>query len=62
MNSSAFPTAKPQRQDGKRDHYFNAGPGDGKRHGHVVEGKQPGTYHYARDVEGNVYINDRKKP
>jgi hypothetical protein len=59
MNSSAFRTNKPTRPDGKRDHYFN-GPGDGSNKGHVVEGAQRGTYHYARDVEGNVYIDDKK--
>jgi len=59
MRSSAF-TTKNNRTDGKTNHYFN-GPGDGKRHGHVVEGPKPGEYDYARDVEGNVYIDKRKK-
>ncbi|HUY25202.1 MAG TPA: hypothetical protein VMV09_07870 [Candidatus Saccharimonadales bacterium] len=53
--SSAF---KDQvRPDGRREYLFN-GPGDGGQHGHVVE-NQDGSYQYARDVEGNVYIDRR---
>lgn len=44
-------------QDGDRDVLFN-GPGDGKEHGHVVQGPD-GDYKYVRDVEGNVYIDKR---
>lgn len=60
MNSSAVPGPKKLKDgSGKRDHYFN-GPGDGERHGHVVE-KKRGEYLYVRDVEGNVYKDDRRK-
>ena len=44
-------------QDGDRDIYFN-GPNDGPNHGHVVQDPQ-GNYKYVRDVEGNVYIDNR---
>lgn len=59
MNSTAF--GKQKRQDGRRNHYFNAGKVDGPDKGHVVEGTQRGTYHYVRDVEGDLYIDDSKK-
>ena len=51
------------RKDGRTHHLFN-GPGDGGKHGHVVESSKPGSptkYHYVRDVEGGVYVDDRKK-
>ena len=59
---SAFKTN--DRDDGKRDIYFNSGSKDGGKHGHVVEiDKAEGTmeYHYVRDKDGNVYKDDSKK-
>jgi hypothetical protein len=61
QDSSAFKDKERKKEPGTRDIYFN-GPGDGKRHGHVVERQRPdGTreYPYVRDVEGNVYKDDR---
>jgi hypothetical protein len=60
-NSSSFKSST--RKDGRSQHLFN-GPGDGGKHGHVVQSSNPSgptKYHYVRDVEGNVYIDDRKK-
>ena len=60
-NSSVFKSK--DRKDGRTDHYFN-GPGDGAKHGHVVESKKSdgsSRYPFARDVEGNVYLSDRQK-
>lgn len=60
--STAFSTK--DRDDGKRDILFNRGSQDGANHGHVVEsdGKDGNTvYHYVRDEDGNVYIDDSKK-
>jgi hypothetical protein len=62
-DSSAFKDQERKDGSGKRDVYFN-GPGDGKRHGHVVERRRSdGTreYPYVRDVEGNVYRDDRER-
>ena len=45
------------RKDGKTEHFFN-GPGDGDKHGHVVERRDENDnveYDYARDVEGTEY-------
>jgi hypothetical protein len=55
-DSSAFKDK--ERENGKRDILFN-GPGDGSKHGHVVENTD-GSYSFVRDVEGNVYIDDRQ--
>src|SRR2546423_149855 len=58
--SSAYEDKPKQDGSGKRDIYFNA-PGDGDRHGHVVERHDSGgrpQYHYVRDVEGNIFIDD----
>jgi hypothetical protein len=62
-DSSAFKDKERKDGSGERDIYFN-GPGDGERHGHVVERKRPdGTrdYPYVRDVEGNVYKDERER-
>lgn len=59
-NSSAFKDAPKPSDPSKNDIYFN-GPGD-SAHGHVVTstGSDGETiYHYVRDVEQNVYIDDR---
>ena len=61
MNSTAFEDRERRDGSGKRDILFNT-PGDGSKHGHVVEKTNPdGTteYIHARDVEGNVY-HDKK--
>lgn len=61
FGASAFKD-KGRKDSGKRDIYFNA-PGDGSKHGHVVQspGRNGNTrYHYVRDVEGNVYKDDRR--
>jgi len=58
---TAFATE--ERDDGKRDIYFNRGKEDGADHGHVVEstGDDGQTdYHYVRDTDGNVYVDDSK--
>ncbi len=56
MNSSAFDDKI--RTDGKRSILFN-GPGDGANKGHVVI-DDTGTVIFARDVEGEVYVDDSK--
>lgn len=56
MDSDAFRSRT--RDDGLEDVLFN-GPGDGGAHGHVVQNPSTGEVIYARDVEGNVYV-DRK--
>lgn len=61
FDSSAFKDAEKNDGSGKRDIYFN-GSGD-DTHGHVVQSQDTDgntQYHYARDVEGNVYIDDSK--
>lgn len=62
FDASAFKDGEKRNGSGKRDVLFN-GPGDGSARGHVVqsEGADGNThYHYVRDVEGNVYIDDSK--
>lgn len=59
FDSSVFKSK--DRDDGKTEHLFN-GPGDGNQHGHVVsknDDQGNATYSYVRDVEGDVYIDDR---
>jgi hypothetical protein len=56
MDSSAFKSQI--RPDGLENVYFN-GPGDGPNHGHVVQNPQTGEVIFARDVEGNVYVDKR---
>ena len=59
-NDTAFRTRERQDGSGKTDILFNS-PGDGSRHGHVVErtdSEGNKSYPYARDVEGNVYADD----
>jgi hypothetical protein len=55
-----------QRDDGsgKTDHYFSSGEKGDDSHGHVVtsedaDGNQ--ETHYARDGDGNVYVDDSKE-
>lgn len=55
FDSTAF--THTQRPNGQESILFN-GPGDGQNHGHVVTNPQ-GGYDYVRDVEGNVYIDNR---
>jgi hypothetical protein len=60
MDSSAFTDRKRKDGSGKSDILFN-GAGDGAQHGHVVQSLDVDgnpIYHYARDVEGNVYIDE----
>ena len=45
---------------GKTDHLFNR-ESDGDKHGHVVTSDDGQTTHYARDEDGNVYVDDSKK-
>jgi hypothetical protein len=62
FDSSAFKDKKRKDGSGKTDILFN-GPGDKGKHGHVVQSKAPDgntRYHHVRDVEKNVYIDDRK--
>jgi hypothetical protein len=63
MDSSAFKDKDRKDGSGKRDVYFN-GPGDRRSHGHVVEKVDKDgnrTYPFVRDVEGNVYADDRTR-
>lgn len=49
------------RPDAKTDYFFNRGAEDREKHGHVVESTDDAgnrTYHYARDREGNIYVDD----
>lgn len=48
------------REDGKTEHLFNR-EGDGEKHGHVITSNNGQTTHYARDEDGNVYVDDSKK-
>ena len=62
MDSSAFRDSPKSDGSGKQDINFN-GPGDGRDHGHVVQSSNDDgstNYHYVRDVEGNIYIDDSK--
>jgi hypothetical protein len=63
MDSSAFKDSSRSDGSGKQDILFN-GPGDGASHGHVVQSSESDDqteYHYVRDVEGNVYVDNSKK-
>ena len=60
MDSSAFKDRERKDSSGKSDILFN-GPGDGAHHGHVVQSTDAEgnpIYHYVRDVEGNVYVDE----
>jgi hypothetical protein len=60
MDSSAFKARARSDGSGKSDILFN-GPGDGSEHGHVVQSIDAHgnpIYHYVRDVEGNVYVDE----
>jgi hypothetical protein len=60
MNSSAFKDSSRSDGSGKQDILFN-GPGDGSHHGHAIQSTNPDgstNYHYVRDVEDKVYIDD----
>lgn len=69
--ASAPPAAADDRLQGpaeggdpsKRDILFNS-PGDGDRHGHVVQSENPDgspNYRYVRDPDGDVYRDDRSR-
>lgn len=58
FDSDAFSDKEKADGSGKRDILFN-GPGDGGDHGHVVQSPD-GSYDFARDVEGSVYIDKSK--
>jgi hypothetical protein len=63
MDSSAFKDQLKKDGSGKREVLFNNGKRDGGERGHVVwstdeHGNR--TYQYARDVEGNVYVDDSR--
>jgi hypothetical protein len=60
-NASAFKDQPRNDGSGKSDILFN-GPGDGSQHGHVVQHNGADgnpVYDYVRDVEGNVYTDNR---
>lgn len=60
--STAF--SDKERDDGKRDIYFNRGSQDGANHGHVVQSSNDSgstDYHYVRDEDGSVYVDDSKE-
>lgn len=46
------------RKDGKEEILFNR-PGDGARHGHVVQDPNSRETYYARDEDGNEYIDKK---
>jgi hypothetical protein len=49
------------RADGRTQYFFNRGKEDGRNHGHIVESTDADgniTYHFVRDREGNIYIDD----
>jgi hypothetical protein len=48
------------RDDGKHDSWFNFGSQEWGGHGHVVTSNDGQTTHYARDVDGNTYVDDSK--
>lgn len=56
---------RPKPHDPNRyDMYFNQDGGFDKLYGHVVETRHPDgsrTYHYARDEDGNEYIDDGRR-
>ena len=61
FDSSVFKSKDRDDDSGKTDHLFSH-PSDGKDHGHVVskDDDQGNTsYSYVRDVEGDVYVDDR---
>jgi len=59
--SSAFDSKDRDDGSGKSDTLFNRGSDDGDKHGHVVTSNDGETTHYARDEDGNVYVDDSKK-
>jgi hypothetical protein len=58
--STAFSDTERDDGSGKRDVLFNRGDSDGSSHGHVVTSNDNQTTHYARDEEGNTYVDDSK--
>jgi hypothetical protein len=61
--STAFSDKERDDGSGKRDILFNRGEEDGKDHGHVVQSEKSENetqYHYVRDEDGNVYVDDSK--
>jgi hypothetical protein len=59
--SSAFKSEDRNDGSGKSDTLFNRGSSDGSNHGHVVSSNDGQTTNYARDEDGNVYVDDSKK-
>lgn len=57
--SEAFKSSDRNDVSGKSDTYFNR-DGDGGNHGHVVTSNDGQTTHYARDEDGNVYVDDSR--
>jgi hypothetical protein len=58
----AFKTKEKSDGSGKWDILFSPGGVNQDPHGHVVQSTGPNGqthYHYVRDVEGNIYIDDR---
>lgn len=58
--STAFDSKDREDESGKTDTYFNRGTDDGNSHGHVVTSNDGETTHYARDEDGNTYVDDSK--
>lgn len=59
--STSFKSEERNDGSGKTDTYFNRGSDDGSSHGHVVTSDDGQTTHYARDEDGNTYVDDSKK-
>lgn len=57
---TAFKDEPKQDEPEKQEVLFNRGSEDGSSHGHVVTSNDGDTTHYARDTEGNVYVDDSK--
>ncbi len=62
-DGSAFREHDKSDGSGKTDIWFNNGPEDGDNHGHVTQSTDDNgdrTYHFVRDNNGDVYVNDSK--
>jgi hypothetical protein len=59
-SSTSFSSKDRDDDSDKTDHLFNR-EGDGDKHGHVVASDDGQTTHYARDEDGNTYVDDSKK-
>ena len=58
--STSFSDEERDDDSGKRDVLFNRGSEDGGSHGHVVTSNDGETTHFARDEDGNTYVDDSK--